>query len=84
MKSGVADFAQVVGRNTGGHTHRNTLAAIHQQVRELGRQDNWFFFGAVEVVRKINRVLIDAVDQTHSQAGQATFGISHGGWWVVW
>ena len=84
VERGVADFAQVVGRNAGGHAHCNTLAPIHQQVRKLGRQDNWFFFGAIEVVRKINRVLVDTVDQAHGQAGQATFGIPHGSWWVVW
>ena len=83
MERGVANFAQVVGRNTGGHTHRDALAAVDQQIRKARRQNRGLFFGTVEVVGEVDRVLIDAIDETHGQVRQAALGVAHGGRWIV-
>ena len=84
MQSGVANFAQIVGWDAGGHTNRNTLAAVDQQVREFCWQYRWFFFGAVEVVVEVDGVLVNTVDKSHGQTRQPALGVAHGCRRVVW
>ena len=35
----IDDFAQVVGRNFGGHPNGNTVGAVDEEVGDGGRQD---------------------------------------------
>ena len=66
----IDDFAQVVRRNAGGHTYGNALAAVHQKVRETGRQHDWFFCGAVVCGNEIDGVFVDVGKQLHCQRVQ--------------
>ena len=75
---GIAQFAQVVGRNIGGHTHGNTRAAVEQQVGNLARHDRGFLKGIIVVGAKIYGVLVQIVQKLLGKLGHAHFGVTHG------
>ena len=75
---GVAQFAQIVGRDVGSHTHGNTRAAVEQQVGNLARHDRGFLQGVVVVGAKIHGVLVQVVQELLGKLGHAHFGITHG------
>ena len=75
---GIAQFAQVVGRNIGGHSHGNTRAAVEQQVGNLARHDRRFLKGVVVVGAKIHGVLVQVVQKLLGKLGHAHFGVTHG------
>ena len=52
-------FRQIMRRNIGGHPNRNPGRTVDQQIREARWQNNRFFFGAVVIILKINRVFVD-------------------------
>ena len=74
----VDDLAQVVGRDVGGHAHGDPLAAVHQQVGKARREHHRLLLGGVEVVGEVHRLLVDAVQQSHSQLPEAALGVPHG------
>ena len=55
----VDDFPQVVRRNVGGHTDRNALAAVDQQVREAAGQYMGLLLGFIKVGVPVDGVLLD-------------------------
>ena len=65
VQCGVDDLAQIVWGDARGHSHRNALAAIDQQVGESCRQHNGFFGGAVVGGNEINRVFVNVSQQLH-------------------
>ena len=67
-----------MGRDIGGHAHRNALAAVHQQVGEPSRKHLRLLLGGVKIVDEIDGLLVDAVQQPHSQFIKAALGVSHG------
>ena len=75
----VHHFAQVVRGHVGGHTHGNTRAAVHQQVRESGGEHHRFREAVVVVRLEIHRILVQVVHEGHTQVAQLGFGVSHGG-----
>ena len=77
-QTGVEYLAQVMGRNIGGHTHRNTCTAVNQQVRNFSRKYFRDFFSAVVVRHVINRVLIQIRQQLMRNTLHANLGVSHG------
>ncbi len=78
VDGGVDHLAQVVGRDVGGHAHRDALAAVHQQVREPRRQDHRLGLVAGVVVGEVDGVLVDAVEHPHGQLAQPGFGVAAG------
>ena len=74
---GIADLAQVVGRDVGRHADGDAGRAVDQQVGELGRQDRRLFLGAVVVVDEVDGVLVDVGQHLGRDARQAGLGVAH-------
>src|SRR5215472_15738738 len=72
----VADLAQVMGRNIGGHPDRDSVRAVDQQVGDLRGQHRRLVLRAVEVGNEIDGVLVDIGQQPFRQSRQAAFGIA--------
>ena len=72
-------FTQIMRRHIGRHTDRDTVAAVDQQIREAGGEDNRFLLCAVEVRLEIHRIFVDVTHQFHSHFAQTGFCITHGG-----
>jgi hypothetical protein len=53
--------------------------AVGEQVGETGRQDDRLDFLAIIGGAKVDRVLVDAVEQKLRRGRQAAFGVAHGG-----
>ena len=71
-------FAQVVGRDIGGHPNRNTRRAIDQKVGDSGWQHRRYTLGAVVVIDEIDRFLVQVREQGMGDFGHANFGVAHG------
>jgi hypothetical protein len=76
VEGGVDDLAQVVGRDVGGHAHRDALAAVDQQVGEARRQHRRLFVLAVVVGDEVDGLLVDPRQQLHGQVGQPALGVA--------
>jgi len=76
---GVADFGQVVGRDAGGHPHRDAAGPVAQQVRHLARQDGRLGARVVVVGLEVDRVLLQVLEHLGRHLGEARFGVPHGG-----
>ena len=74
----VADFAEIMRRDVGGHADGNPRRAVDQQVGDVGRQDGWFLQRAVEIVGEIDGVHVDVDEQFLAHFGHAGFGVAHG------
>ncbi len=79
MQRGIAQFGGVVRRDRGRHAHRDALRAVGQQVRKPTGQDRRLFRLAVIVGAKLDRVLIDALEQEARDLGHPGFGVAVGG-----
>ena len=75
----VHQFAQVVGRDVGGHTHGDSRGAVQQQVRHLRRQNQGLLEGFIVVRPEIDGFLVDVREQFLGHAVHADLGVSHGG-----
>ena len=75
---GVADLAEVVRRDVGGHADGDARRAVDEQVRQLGRQDRRLLLRAVVVVDEVDGVLVDVGEHLGRDAGQAGLGVAHG------
>ncbi len=71
-----ADLAQVVGRDVGRHADGDPGAAVDEQLRHLGRQHDRLLGRAVVVGAKVDRPLLDLVEQVHRQRRQARLGVA--------
>ncbi len=70
-------FLHIVRRNVGSHTHSNTQHAVHEQVRELSRQNMRLVVLTIVVLSKVNRVLFDIDQKLFCDAGKFSLGITH-------
>ena len=75
VDGGVDHLAQVVGRDVGGHADRDALAAVHEQVREAGREDRGLVVVARVVVEEVDGVLADAIEHPHGQVAQPRLSV---------
>ena len=81
----VGDLAEVVRRDVGGHPDRDPGRAVHQQVREAGRQDHRLLRAAVVVVLEVDGVLVDVANHLERQRRHPALGVAHGrGGVVAW
>ena len=76
MHRGVHHFAEVVRRNVRGHADADTHAAVHQQVRELGRQHFRFIRVFVEGRDHVHRILVDVRQQFFGETLHAALGVT--------
>ena len=76
MKRCLAELSRIMGRDRGCHAHGTPLRAIGQQVREGGRQHNRLLVFLIVGGAKINRVLIEAVEQQRRDIGQSRLGVA--------
>ena len=75
----VAHFPQVVGRNIGGHTHRDAHRTVAQQVGEAAGQYNRFLALVIKVRVPVYGVLINIRKHIQGNFAQSGFGITVGG-----
>ena len=78
VQTSVHHLIEVVRRNVGGHAHRNTGRAIHQQIGKLGWHDQRFSFATVVVGTKVNRFFVQVGKQFMRNFGQPNFRVTHG------
>ncbi len=83
VQRGIDDFAEVVGRDVGGHADRDALAAVDQQVGKARRHHDGLFAAAVEVGSEVDRLLVDRLDHPHRQLREAALGVAIGGRWIA-
>ncbi len=76
-QAAVDHFRQVVRRNVGRHTHRDTGRTVDQQVRDLGRHDRRDLLGAVVVRHEVDGFFFQVGHQLMSDLRHAHFGITH-------
>ena len=70
-------FAQVVGGDVGGHSHRDTGTSIDQQVRNRGWQDNGFVARFIVCRLGVDGIFFKISHHRRPEVGQAGFGVSH-------
>ncbi len=61
------------------HADRDALGAVGEQIGESRRQDHRLLHNAVVARTKVDRVLIDAVEQKPRDVGHTRFGVAIGG-----
>ena len=76
--AGVDHLAQVVGRDVGGHADRDPAGAVDQEVGKAGRQHHWLAVVLVVVGPKVDRVLVDVLDQGVRRTVEPRLGVAHG------
>ena len=75
----VADLAQVVRRNVGGHADGDAVGAVDEQVGELARQDERLAVLAVVVVDEIDGVAVEVGEHLGGDGREAGLGVPVGG-----
>ena len=76
---GVADLAEMVGRDVGRHPDGDAAAAVDEEVREAGREDGRLLLGAVVVVLVVDGLLVDVVEHLGGDRGEARLRVAHRG-----
>jgi hypothetical protein len=79
MQAGVAELGDVVGRDVGGHAHRDAGRSVGEQVREGGRQHDGLAQRAVVVVAEVDRILVEPFEKRLGGDRHARFGVARGG-----
>ena len=74
----VADLAEVVRRDVGGHAHRDAGGAVDQQVGHPGRQHHRLLARVIEVRPGIDRVHVDVGQKLDGHARGARLGVAVG------
>ena len=75
----VNHLAEVVRRYVCSHTHGNTVASVHQQIRYLGGHHRRLLKRVVEVVHHVHGVLLEVVHDVLAHFRQAALRVTHGG-----
>ena len=75
---GVHHLAEVVGRDIGGHTHRDAGGAVDQQVGEPGGQHHRLLETVVVVRGEIHRLLLDIRQHIQRHLAHPGLGVAVG------
>ena len=67
--AGADHLPQVVGRDIGGHAHRDAAGAVHQQIGKPGGQDTGLLAGLVEVGVPVHSVLFNVPQHLVGEPG---------------
>ena len=70
-------FPQIVRRDIGRHSDRDTRGTIDQQIWHARRQNRRFFEGVVVVRSEIDGLFLDIRQQLFGETGHADFGVAH-------
>ena len=79
----LADLAEVVRRDVGGHADGDADGAVDQQVREPARQHERLLGAAVVVVLEVDGVLVDVAHHLERERRHLGLGVPRGGGAVV-
>ena len=79
----VDDLAEVVGRDLGGHTDRDAVRPVDEQVREPRRQDLRLFQALVEVRDEVHRVGVYVPQHLGRHAGETGLCVPHRARWIA-
>ena len=74
----VDGLAQVVGRDVGGHAHRDAVGAVDQQIGEPAGHDLGLGQGLVKVGIKVYGFLVDIPHHFHGELRKPGLGVPHG------
>ena len=74
----VHHLGQVVGRDVGGHADRDAGRAVHQQVRDLGGENQRLLERIVVVRPHVHRFLVQVHQHLVGHLRHADFGVAHG------
>ena len=77
-QAGIDHFAQIMGRDVGGHAHGDAGRTIDQHIGKARRQHHRLSFAAIVIVLELDRVLVDVFGQRMRDLGAARFGVTHG------
>ena len=73
-----------MGRNVGGHSHRNSGRAIEKKLRNPGGQHRRFLLRPVEVVGEVNSFGLDVFEKAvGGESLESRFGVPHRRRWVI-
>ncbi len=75
--AGIEHFGDIVRRNIGGHTHRDTGRTVDQKVGNARGENRRLTLGTVIVGRKIDGFLVDVGLQLVGDARHAHLGVTH-------
>ncbi len=75
---GVHHLRQIVRRNVGGHTHRDSGGAVDHQGRHLGGQHDRLGHGFIVIGLKVDRLLVQIFEHLVRDLRHAHFGVAHG------
>ena len=78
-EAAVDHFAQIVRGDVGRHADRDAACAIDQQVGEARRKHGRFLARAIVVLREIDRILVEIVEQRIGDLFQPRLGVTHRG-----
>ena len=78
MQRCVDHLTQVVRRDVGGHTHRDPLGAVYEEVREPGGQDHGLVGRTVVVRHQVHGLFVDPGKQLEGQGCEPALGVPHG------
>ena len=74
----INDFAEVVRRHIGGHTHGDAGAAVDEEVRKRRREDGRLGASFVIIRHEIDRLFVHVLHQRRSEVRETGLGITHG------
>jgi hypothetical protein len=75
--AGVDHLAQIMGRHVGGHAHGDAARAIDEQQRNLGGEHRRLLHRIVEVVRPVDRLLVDVGHHLVGDLAHTRLGVTH-------
>ena len=74
----LAEFAQVVRRDIGGHAHGDARGTVEQEVGHLGGQNRGLLKGIVVIGAEIDGVLVKVAQKFLGETREAHLGVAHG------
>ena len=78
LYNAVDGLPQVMRRDIGCHTNRDTAGTINQQIRESCGEHGRLLLGIIKVGNKINSIFIDIRQHLHGDFAESCLCITHG------
>ena len=69
-------------RHIGRHAHCNTACTVDEQVGEAGREDSWLLQRAVIVIREVDSVLVEIIEECVRHSCKSRLGVAHASRWI--
>src|SRR4051812_28785355 len=81
--AGIDHLAEIVRRDVRRHANGDAAGTIYQQVRELGRENRRFLFGAIVIWLEVDGVLVDVPEHLECLSREPRFRISISSWRIA-